>query len=322
MTKPANRLLTLILLLQRQPCQKAADLAENLGVSIRTLHRYLALLDEMGIPICAERGPYGGFSLVRGYKMPPLIFNPEEATAVSLGTSLVEEMWGELYREAARGALVKLENLLPEAQLEEVRWARRSFVATGLTHPNLDGQADRLGQMRKAIRESRQIEIAYQSASSTVPMARLLDPYAIAFRWGWWYVVGFCHSRQEIRTFRIDRIHELVFLHTTFQTPSDFDARKYMRQEAGRQGQVHAQLRFPVDAASIARLNRLTWDRYEEQADGSVVVAFTAPDLNWAASTILAYSPNIEVIQPLELRNLVRIWARAVMEINEDLQVQ
>ena len=66
MSQPASRLITLILLLQRKPNQKAAELAKELGVSVRTLHRYFAALDEMGIPIYAERGPYGGFSLVRG----------------------------------------------------------------------------------------------------------------------------------------------------------------------------------------------------------------------------------------------------------------
>ena len=105
MTTPATRLITLIMLLQRRPNQKAADLAEKLGVSVRTLHRYFGMLEEMGIPVYAERGPYGGFSLVRGYKLPPLIFTPEEAVAVYLGTSLVGEMWGQLYREAAQGAL-------------------------------------------------------------------------------------------------------------------------------------------------------------------------------------------------------------------------
>lgn len=105
MTRPASRLITLIMLLQRQPNQKAADLSKKLGVSIRTLHRYFAMLDEMGIPIYSERGPNGGFSLVRGYKMPPLVFTPEEAAAVYLGTGLVEEVWGSLYREAAQGAL-------------------------------------------------------------------------------------------------------------------------------------------------------------------------------------------------------------------------
>src|SRR5512140_2829609 len=108
MPNTATRLITLIMLLQRRPNQKAAELAEKLGISVRTLHRYIAMLDDMGIPVYTERGPHGGFSLVRGYKMPPLVFNPEEATAVYLGTSLVEEMWGSLYHEAAQGALAKL----------------------------------------------------------------------------------------------------------------------------------------------------------------------------------------------------------------------
>ncbi len=120
MSTTATRLITLIMLLQRQPNQKAADLAKKLGVSIRTLHRYFGMLDEMGIPIYAERGPYGGFSLVRGYKLPPLVFTPEEATAIYLGTSLVSEMWGQLYQESAQGAMAKLENVLPDEQRNEI----------------------------------------------------------------------------------------------------------------------------------------------------------------------------------------------------------
>ncbi len=140
MSNTATRLITLIFLLQNQPNQKASELAEKLGVSLRTVHRYFEMLDEMGIPVYSERGPYGGFSLVRGYKMPPLVFTLEEAVAVVLGTGIVEEMWGELYREAARGALAKLENLLPEEQLREVAWARSSLVATGMHRADLKAQ--------------------------------------------------------------------------------------------------------------------------------------------------------------------------------------
>ena len=103
MTNTATRLITLIMLLQRKPNQKAMDLAQELGISVRSLHRYMTMLDELGIPVYSERGPYGGFSLVRGYKLPPLVFTPEEAVAISLGTGLVEEMWGRLYRDAACG---------------------------------------------------------------------------------------------------------------------------------------------------------------------------------------------------------------------------
>src|SRR5512142_3285366 len=100
MASRAARLVTLIMLLQRRPNQRAGELAAALGVSVRSLHRYIAELDEMGIPIYSERGPHGGFSLVRGYKMPPLIFTPEEAVALHLGAGLLEQVWGPLYGEA------------------------------------------------------------------------------------------------------------------------------------------------------------------------------------------------------------------------------
>src|SRR5574341_996777 len=100
MSNTATLLITLIFLLQNQPNQKASELAGKLGVSLRTIHRYFEMLDEMGIPVYSERGPYGGFSLVRGYTMPPLVFTLEEAVAVYLGTSLVREMWGKLYQDA------------------------------------------------------------------------------------------------------------------------------------------------------------------------------------------------------------------------------
>ena len=312
MATPASRLLILIMLLQRQPNQKAADLADSLGVSVRTLHRYIELLDEMGIPVYTERGPYGGFSLVRGYKMPPLVFTPEEATAVSLGTGMVEELWGELYREAARAALAKLENLLPELQRDEVKWARRTLVTAGLANPGLDAQAATLAALRQAMHSSHRVEMVYTSASAGKLSARKLDPYAIAFRWGWWYVVGYCHTRQEVRTFRIDRIQKLTWSGEVFQAPVDFDARAFMAQALQAQPQVRARLLFPAESAQIARTNRAAWDSLEPQADGSVVVSISSPDLDWAASSVLIYGPLVEVLDPPELRRLLRDWAQAI----------
>jgi predicted DNA-binding transcriptional regulator YafY len=316
MSSPATRLITLIMLLQRHPNQKAADLARELGISVRTLHRYFGMLDEMGVPVYAERGPCGGFSLVRGYKMPPLALTPEEAVAVTLGTSLVTEMWGQLYQEAATGALAKLDRLLPEEQRSEAAWARRSLLALGLHRTDLEAQTAALEKLRRAVRELRSVEMVYASASAPEPAARRLDPYALALRWGWWYAVGFCHSRNEVRTFRVDRIHNLTLLGDTFQIPAGFDAREFLARDFQRQP-VQARLRFRAEAAHIARANRSNWDALEEQADGSVAVTMSAPDLNWAASSVLAHGPAVTVLEPPELRDLVCQWAQAVVNLYE-----
>ena len=308
MNNTATRLITLIFLLQNQPNQKAAELAEKLGVSLRTVHRYFDMLEEMGIPLYAERGPYGGFSLVRGYKMPPLVFTLEESVALVLGTGMVEEMWGELYREAARGALAKLENLLPDEQVREVAWARNSLVATGMNRSDLNAITPTLEKLRRAIREHRGVSMTYQSGQLPHPTQRGLDPYALVHRWGWWYVVGFCHVRGEVRTFRVDRIAGISLSDAAFNIPAAFDLQSHLKNEFANQPQVKAKLKFEADSIHLATVNRSYWESLEEQADGSVTVTFSAPTLEWAASSALAYGAAVEVIEPPELRRMVAAW--------------
>jgi predicted DNA-binding transcriptional regulator YafY len=312
MANSATRLITLLMLLQSRPNQKAADLAEKLGVSVRTLHRYIGMLDEMGIPVYTERGPYGGFSLVRGYKMPPLALTPEEAVAVSLGAGLATEVWGPLYGTAAQGALAKLDNLLPDVQRQEVAWARRSLVATGMHRSDMEGLTPHLALLRRAAHEHRRIRMVYRSQNSTQPQSRSLDPYALVHRWGWWYVFGYCHLRQGVRSFRVDRIVEIGLTEEPFPAPDDFDLQDYLDSEWQEQGQIKARVRFVPQAAHIAQVNRSYWDALEEQPDGSVIVTMSAPDLNWAASNALVYGPLVTVLDPPELRQLLRDWAAAV----------
>lgn len=308
MNNTATRLITLIFMLQNQPNQKASELAGKLGVSLRTVHRYFEMLDEMGIPVYSERGPYGGFSLVRGYKMPPLVFTLEEAVAVVLGTGLVQELWGDLYRESARGALAKLENLLPEEQAREVAWARSSLAATGMHRTDLKALTPVLEKLRRAAREHRNVTMLYQTSQVPHPTERKLDPYALVHRWGWWYVIGFCHVHKEIRTFRVDRIVEVTLRETSFTKSAEFDLQEYLKREMQAQPQIIARLKFDASSAHIIAGNHSYWQTVEPQADGSVEVTFVSPTLEWVASSALAYGPAVEVLEPPELRTMMAEW--------------
>jgi predicted DNA-binding transcriptional regulator YafY len=313
MPTTATRLITLIMLLQRQPRQSASELAGKLGVSVRTLHRYMLMLDEMGIPIYSERGRYGGFSLVRGYKMPPLIFTPEEATAICLGARLVGELWEGLYNEAAAGAVAKIDNVLPDEQRDEVAWARRALVTAQLKRPGLQPFVPFLNALRKAIRAQKTVRITYQGGNQNEPIQRDLDAYALAFRQGWWYVIGFCHLRQAMRSFRIDRIRQLEPLETVYQIPDDFDAQKYLTFEIQSQAQVHVRLQLSPEVAAFALSTPAAWEKVEPQPDGSVIVVTSLPDIYWAASMTLSYGPSAIVLEPEELRRIVRDWAGEIV---------
>jgi predicted DNA-binding transcriptional regulator YafY len=315
MSTTATRLITLIMLLQRQPNQKAAVLAGELGVSVRTLHRYFGMLDEIGIPIYAERGPHGGFSIVRGYKLPPLVFTPEEAVAIYLGTNLVSQVWGQLYKEPAQGALAKLDNVLPEEQRSEIAWARRSLVARNMHRADPIALSPILEKLRRTAHQQCQVEISYQSSSTEMASQRQVDPYALVHRSGWWYLVAFCHLRQALRTFRVDRIRKLVLRSQTFQKPEEFNVHAYLESAFKDQPVLQARLRFAPQAAHIALSNLTGWEIADQNPEGapkgSVDVILTAPDLHWLASMVMSFSTWVTVLDPPELRDLVRDWALA-----------
>jgi predicted DNA-binding transcriptional regulator YafY len=309
MSNTATRLITLIMLLQRRPNQKAAELADALGVSVRSLHRYVGMLEEMGIPLYSERGPAGGFSLVRGYRMPPLVFTPGEAVSISLGARLVGELWGPLYAEAA-----------PDEQRREVEWALQSLVATGINRTAPGPLAPHLETLRTALRERRRLRLVHRGRGRGGPTERDFDPYALVHGFGWWYAVGFCHLRGEVRSFRIDRILSLALRDETYDIPAGFDPRTVMAAEYQAQAAVQVRLRFLPAGADVARYNRSYWRGFDEQPDGSVLVTYEATDLIWAASVALSYGPLVVVEEPAELAQFMQEQARAILQNYEQIR--
>ena len=312
MANTATRLITLIMLLQRQPNQTAAQLAQTLDVSVRTVQRYMTMLDEMGIPIYAERGPYGGYALVRGYKMPPLVFTPEEAVAVYLGTSFLEQVWGRLYQEAARGALAKLDNVLPDEQRREVAWASQTLLAIGMHQADPSRVAPHLEKLWEAAHERRRVRLLYRGRNQPEPLSRDVDPYVLVHGWGRQYCLGYCHLRRDIRSFRLDRILQLDLLEQTFEIPADFDLEAYVAEEPYFQRRIQVRLCFAPEAALQALDNQSQWDTVEEQPDGSIIVTLAIPDVEAAAGIVMSYGYLAEVVEPEELRVLVRERAAAL----------
>jgi predicted DNA-binding transcriptional regulator YafY len=267
----------------------------------------------MGIPIYSERGPYGGFSLVRGYKLPPLVFTPEEATVLYLGTELVEEIWGVSYHDAVVAARAKLDNVLPEALLEEVQQAQRGLVATGWFRRDYGPWAPIIDDLRRCVAHRRQIRLVYRSFQRE-RTERTVDPYALALQWGHWYLAGYCHLRADLRTFRVDRIEEIHATGEQFDVPSDFVAREYLQRMAMERPAAYHRVvvRFEPEVAHLVRERREEWQDLAEHADGSVTLSFDASDLAWPCRWVLSWQDSATVLGPPELVRMVRSAARAI----------
>lgn len=312
MANTATRLITLVMLLQRQPNQSATQLAQELSVSVRTIQRYMNMLDEMGIPIYAERGPYGGYALVRGYKMPPLVFTPAEAVALYLGASLIESVWGSLYQESARGALAKLDNVLPEEQRAEAAWAQGTLLAMGFSQADPSRAQPHLQTLWTALRQRRVVTMRYRGRNQPESLTRDFEPYLLLHGWGRQYCLGYCHIRQGIRSFRVDRMIELTLRDQTFEIPADFELERYVASEPYFQRRVQVRLRFGPEAGLQALDNQTQWDSLAEQPDGSIIVTLEVPDIEIAANIMLSYGYLATVLEPPELREVVRQRAEAI----------
>lgn len=206
MSHPAARVLGLLELLQSQHRLTGAELSARLGVDERTVRRYARTLEELGIPVTAARGRYGGYRLLPGYKLPPLMLTDDEAVAVVLGLLAAEHLGLGTEAPATTLALGKISRVLPESLADRLAAVRQTLGFTLHRRTATAGPATTvLLTLGVATRSRRRVSITYRSWRGE-ESRRDLDPYGLVFHAGRWYVTGHDHRRGEIRTFRLDRI--------------------------------------------------------------------------------------------------------------------
>jgi predicted DNA-binding transcriptional regulator YafY len=180
------------------------EIARRLEVDSRTVRRYIVMLQDMGIPVEAERGPYGAYPLQRCYKLPPLMFTDAEAVALTLGLLAIRELRFPVDVAAVEGALAKTERVMPERLLHQVR-ALQEAITFNVSPPPALLQNDLIATLSSAVQQRQQVHLRYLSWQGE-ETERDFDPYGIVFNVGYWYTAGYCHLRHELRTFRLDRI--------------------------------------------------------------------------------------------------------------------
>jgi predicted DNA-binding transcriptional regulator YafY len=215
---PAGRVLALLERVQEHPGLTAPRLADELGVSERTVRRYVTTLQELGIPVEAGRGRYGGHRLRPGFRMPPLMLSSDEAVAITLALAVMRGPVPDT-AGAAETALGKLLRALPtsvSARVADVLAAvsppSQGWLAGGPPDPGITAS------LAAGIVERRRCRVRHRSSNGTTTV-REINPYGVAVVRGWCYLHGWCHTRQARRTFRIDRIDRVDLLPTTFRMP-------------------------------------------------------------------------------------------------------
>ena len=311
MSRPASRVLAVLELLQAHGTIGGTHMAERLGVYRRTLRRYIATLEDMGIPIVAQRGRDGGYSLVPGFKLPPMMFTEDETLALSLGLLAARSLALADAAPAVASAQAKLERIMP-ATLKDRARAVGETVQLDLSSAEAAPDNAALVVLSAAAQKRQRVRMAYRSRQGA-DSERQFDPYGLVYRGGCWYVAGMCHLRGGVRTFRLDRVRSVLPLPQSFARPEQFDAMAHLAQAIATLPRAHyVEVLLKTDL-HIARAHLREAIGVLEQREDGVLLCNQSDDLDWFARQLAALPFGFSVIGPAALNEAVRQCARRLL---------
>ena len=290
------RVLTVLELLQTHGRLSGGDLAARMEVSVRTVQRYVARLQDLGIPVASSRGPGGSYRLKPGFRLPPLMFGTEEAFAVALGLdALVFLGLGET-APAAAGVKAKLARVLPETVSEQVEALR---AVLELERPAWVAEADiaLLTRLASAIHSRKRVRLSYRNEAVS---ERDVEPYGLMQHSGRWFLGGYCLLRRALRLFRVDRIETVTVLSETFERPEDFEMAAFLRQSIAF-APAPWEVSVWLDAPPETLRRRVGARAILEPERGGTQLRCGVTDLDAFAVSLLYLSCGLKVTAPPEL---------------------
>jgi predicted DNA-binding transcriptional regulator YafY len=310
MYHPTTRLLAVLELLQSHQSLSGATLSQRLEIDRRSVRRYIAMLQDMGIPIETRRGPHGGYRLRPGYRLPPLMFTEDEALAITLGLLAARRFGLTTDALGIESALAKVDRALPVASRVRMQGVQETLAFLPERSPRPPDSGIVL-ELSAAIRQNRQVRMRYRAWSGE-ESERTCDPYGLVYHGGRCYLVGWCHLREGVRVFRADRVLHAALRVETFIRPTDIDCTRHVVQSlASVPYDWSVEVLLDTTPAEVRRRIPPTLATMEETGDG-VVLRVQAESLRWVAGLLISLECPFTIRRPAALRDALRKVAQDI----------
>lgn len=300
MYDPSMRVLTVLEILQARGRVTAGELAARLEVSVRTVQRYVARLQDLGVPVHSTRGRGAEYRLQPSFRMPPLMLSSDEAFAVALGLNALQHVGLAALAPAVVGVETKLGRVLPTAvwsrmqtlsaalQLEKPPWAEAVDAAL-------------ITELAAATAARQQLELHYENFRR-VRSVRSVQPLGLVRDGGLWFLAAYCLDRQDQRLFRVDRIIAAQKTQVGFEPPAGFDVRAFLERQL-----QNVPARWQAEVWLAATPETLRYDLLPARASvteegGGVVLRCGVNDLQGFAARLLELGCGLELRSPPELK--------------------
>ena len=310
----SDRLLAIVLELQRKRTLRAEDLAATFETSVRTIYRDMQALSEAGVPIIGSPGQ--GYSLMEGFFLPPVRFTAEEAVALLIGADLVEQAFDRNYGNSARDVQRKVEAILSHELLQEISRIRSTFRLIHFGEQNLRKREKQYAELlHQAIMCRQKVRFRYKKhipePDGNRESIRDVAPYGLVLTGGLWVLLAYCDLRKDIRRFRLTRMDGLTMLADSFELPEHFSFEDYKPPD-NREWEVQLLVQSAI-SDQVKEEKSFYIEEMEEKPDG-VLVKLRVRHLDEIFSWVLGLGAKALVLEPSSLREKIREEARKLQK--------
>ncbi len=312
-----DNMLAILWLLNSGEKMTAKQISEKLEINIRTVYRHIDALSASGVPVISDPGHNGGYSLLNNFIRAPLLFNMEEKKALLHAAVFAKEA-GYPLSEALGNATSKLKLYSNQEQESILNHHLAGFeVINRMVNNSIQPI---LSELEQAVEKECSVEIDYCTGHGDQSKKRMIDPYGMLYWNNKWYTVAFCHLRNEIRSFRADRILRIKCTQIIFKRPEAFSTREFFMKNllpdlVGKEGLISLIIEGRSEALNELCMHWFLGHHLKERTSNQAIFLFEEKSMNlYVPYFLLSYGKSVQVIEPKSLKERLVAIASELME--------
>jgi len=314
-----DRLAAILIQLQSRRLVKAQDIAEKFSISLRTVYRDVRALEEAGVPVIGEAGT--GYKLMEGYKLPPVMFNQDEASALLTAAKLVQSKTDASISKHYQSALDKIKAVLRLSEKDHIEEIEEHVMVMGhpaiVYHPPSELH---LQSLLKAIGTSSVVEIRYFTIEKNETTQRKVEPVGVYYMGSHWYLVAFCQLRNDYRNFRTDKIDKLTLTQETISKTHP-PLQSFINQTSAERQVIEVVIDVETDVVKyMGEQKYYNGFVKQENLGDHVRVHFLTGSLMGFARWFMLFADHAKIVKPAELNGLVTRIAENILKKIEQTQ--
>lgn len=302
-----DRLTAILIQLQGKSVITAQEVADRFEISLRTVYRDIRALEEAGVPIGAEAGK--GYFIMDGYRLPPVMFTKEEASAILIGAKLLEKKGDESIKNHFNDALHKIRSVLRSSEKGHLESLEQRVRVMHLSTVNKETFPDNfLTDIQNALVQKQVLQFDYYSNYNGQYTTREVEPVGICYYSSSWHLIAYCQLRNDFRDFRLDRLTKLTVTSKVFDKDYSDDYREYFNNmfDMGNVELTETVVRFKKELRR-AIVNQKYYHGFvtEKEVGDEIEMAFMSPDIQYFGRWLLAFGTGATVVYPQKLKDFL-----------------